>query len=91
MGFFGLSPEDYPELEQNKVVDVWPENWLPVRFFEALGDGNWNMGPSGPIGLRYESFKEVRLALEISDEEWPELFQSIRVLEKAALGEIYKE
>jgi hypothetical protein len=87
MQFFGLTPKDYPEL--NKVVDVWPENWPAVLFFEALGFGNWNMGPAGPVGLRYESFREVKLARGIREDEWPELFESIRILEAAALDEIH--
>lgn len=89
MEFFGLRPEDYPE---NMItVEVWPENWPAVVFFEALGFGSWNMGQGGPVGLRYEVFKEVRIALDISDKEWPELFRSIRILESAALEEMHKE
>ena len=89
MKFWGLTPEDYPEY--NYVVEVWPENWPSVLFFEALGMGNWNMGPNGPTGLRYEAFREVRLAQGITDEVWPEMFRSIRILEQAALDEIHKE
>lgn len=89
MEFFGLRPEDYPEL--NRSVDVWPENWSAVLFFEALGLGSWNIGPGGPIGLRYETFREVRMAQDIPDREWPELFRSIRILESAALDEMHKE
>jgi hypothetical protein len=89
MKFFGLSPDDYPEFTRN--ADVWPENWRAVLFFEALGFGNWNMGPNGPTGLRYEAFKEVRLAQGISGKDWPELFESIRILESAALDEMHKD
>lgn len=89
MEFFGLTPEDYPEYKTS--VDVWPENWRAVVFFESLGLGSWNMGPGGPIGLKPESFKEIRLALEVADDEWPELFKQIRIMEQAALDEIHKE
>lgn len=90
MEFFGLRPEDYPE-KYKSSVDVWPENWLAVVFFEALGIGSWNMGPGGPVGLRYETFKEVRMAQGIADNEWPELFKSVRILESAALSEMHRD
>lgn len=89
MEFFGLRLEDYPEYVTS--VDVWPENWPAVVFFEALGFGSWNVGFGGPIGLRYEAFREVRMALGTLDSEWPELFRAIRILESAALEEMHKE
>jgi hypothetical protein len=89
MEFFGLTEDDYPEFTRS--CDVWPENWRAVRFFEALGFGSWCMGPNGPTGLRYETFKEVRLALGVSETEWPEIFDSVRVLESAALDEMHKD
>jgi hypothetical protein len=89
MEFFGLTTEDYPEFRRN--ADVWPENWSAVTFFDALGFGSWNMGMNGPTGLRYETFREVRLARGISDQEWPEIFEQLRILEAAALEEMMKD
>jgi len=89
MNFLGLTDEDY--VEENADVEVWPDNWLAVCFFEALGKGNWNMGPSGATGIRYEAFREVRRVIPVASSEWPDLFDSIRVMEQAALAEIHKD
>ena len=88
MTLFKLTPEDYAAESQ---VDVWPDNWRAVLFFDALGRGNWNMGPNGPTGLRFEAFREARMAMRVTLAEWPELFESVRVMEAAALDEIYKD
>lgn len=88
MEFFGLKPEDYAA---ENTVEVWPDNVQAVLFFKALGAGSWNMGPNGPTGLRYEAFRETRLALGIRAADWPELFQDIRVMEGAALQEIHDD
>lgn len=88
MQFFGLTADDYAA---ENTVDVWPDNWPAVLFFEALGNGSWNMGPNGPTGMRYEAFREVRIARGVRAADWPALFQDLRVLEQAALEEIHKE
>lgn len=88
MQFLGLRPEDYPE---NAPLDVWPDNWPAMQFLIALGDGSWNMGPSGPVGFRREAFREVRLALRVPSADWPELFEAITIAEAEALDEIHKD
>ena len=88
MQFFGLSPADYAA---ERTCEVWPDNWRAVTVFMALGDGSWNMGPSGPTGLRNECFRELRFSLGIKAAEWHELFADIRVMEQAALDAIHKE
>ncbi len=88
MKFFGLTTEDY---HKENSVEVCPDNWLAVRFMDALGFGNWNMGMGGPTGIRYESFREVRAALGVKKSQWPELFDQIRIMESAALQELHKE
>ncbi len=67
---------------------VFSDNWAAVCFFLALGDGSWNMGPNGPIGLRREAFREVRLALGIRLVDWPEIFRAVEVMDGAALRRI---
>ncbi len=87
MAFFNLTEADYPEAD----IAVCSDNWPAVMFFAALGQGSWNMGSSGPTGLRFETFREVRLARGVRMAEWPDLFTQIRVMEQAALEEIYKD
>lgn len=88
MRMWGLTMRDY---EQENIVEVFPDCWKAVRFFIALGNGSWNMGPNGPVGLRPESFREVRLLQGVKAAEWPALHEDIRVMERAALDEIHKE
>ena len=64
---------------------MWPDNWPAVEFFAALGNGCWQTGNAGPVGLRYESFAEVRFALGIADADWRAMFHDVRVMEGAAL------
>jgi len=88
MEFLGLTAEDYAA--ENTVL-VWPDNWPAVQFVIALGNGSWNMGPSGPVGFRPEAFREIRLARRVRSADWPALLADIHVIESAALDEIHKE
>lgn len=73
-------PEDFPPV----VVEVWPDNWTSVQVFGALST-QWNVGPGGVIGLRYEAMPMVRDCFGISNDDWPEIFHDIRVMESAAV------
>jgi hypothetical protein len=88
MAFWGLSPKDY---EQQNTVRLWPDCWPAVRFFSALGSGAWNLGPNGAAGIRPEAYREVRLALGITTEQWRCIFPDLRPLEEGALEEIHKD
>lgn len=71
------------------AIHVWPDCWRSVLFFNALGMGCWAVAPNGkPFGLRYETFREVRLAQRITAEEWPQVFDDLQVMERAALQEM---
>lgn len=69
-------------------ISVWPDNWRSLLFFNDLGAGCWAAGNKGPIGLRFETFREVRLAHRITADEWPQVFADLQVLERAALDEM---
>lgn len=43
------------------------------------------MGSAGPVGIRPEAFREVRLALGITAAQWRDIYPDVRVLEDAAL------
>lgn len=88
MEFLGLTAEDYAD--QNTVA-VWPDNWPAVQFVVALGNGSWNMGPSGPVGFRPEAFREIRLARRVRAADWSRLLADIHVIEASALDEIHKD
>jgi hypothetical protein len=78
---WGVSPDDFAE----EVVEIWPDCWPAVRFFEAVGPGAWSIGARGPVGIRPEAFREIRLALGINAAQWRDIYPDVRVLEQAAL------
>jgi hypothetical protein len=75
---------------KNELVDVWPDCLRSVTFFDALGAGCWVVGNSGPIGLRPEAFTEVKLAKNVTAEEWPQIYSDVCVMEAAALAVMRK-
>jgi hypothetical protein len=79
---WGLTLDDFKD-EDN--VEVWPENWPTVRFFDAIPPGAWNVGPGGPIGIRPEALREVRLSLGITRPKWQLMYDDVQVMESEAL------
>jgi len=67
-----------------RALDIWPENWPAFCVFHRLRT-QWNVGPGGVIGLRYES---LPLALQIHgvpQEHWPDTLDAIQVMEHETL------
>lgn len=54
---------DTPEPEP---LGIWPEHWIALQVFQAMRT-QWNVGMSGPIGLRYEALPVVMSDLAIDD------------------------
>jgi len=78
--------------DKSKPVDldfhVWEENWPAVSLFLGLST-QWvvQLGMAGLVylGLNYVAVKStVELEL-IPQEQWPDLFHGLRVMERAAL------
>ena len=65
-------------------LGVWPEHWDAVLAFMALGT-QWNVGMAGPIGLRYEVIPIVLRMQGVRRQDWPHVFECIRVMEGEAL------
>ena len=86
MEFFGLKPEDYAE---EHAAEVWPCNVQAVNAFVSMGT-QWRVGPGGAYGLDYGVLPQVLRLAQIPRKEWPQVFDSIRVLEDAALAEMRK-
>lgn len=70
--------------EATRVTEVWPDNMESIRVFSDLAT-QWQMGYSGPIGLRYESLPVVLQMRGIPVEQHEHLFTDLRVLEDEAL------
>jgi hypothetical protein len=81
MALWGVTPEDF----QDEAVEVWPDNWPAVDFFAAIGPGAWSLNSGGPVGIRPEAFREIRLALGITAAQWRDIYPDVRVLEDAAV------
>ena len=65
-------------------VDVWPDNWRAVILFDAVGT-QWRAGPVGILGLDYNVLYRKMDRLHLSEPEYDDLENDIRVLEDAAL------
>lgn len=51
----------------------------------------WRMGPGGPVGLDYGAIPSVLRLMRVKREEWPDLFDDLRVIEREALKEMHKD
>lgn len=80
LAVYGLKPEDYPPPQ----IDLWEENWPAVALFNKL-NGQWRMGPHGPIALDYIVVFHELDRMELSKDGYDDLFGCVRVLEEAAL------
>lgn len=86
LAIWGLRPDDFTE----DALSVWPDNWAAVEFFSYVGAGAWNIGYSGPIGIRPEAYREVRCGLGVTDEQWRDIFRDVCVLEAEAIETMKK-
>lgn len=66
-------------------MPVWPDNWRVLMVFASIGPGAWNVGPSGAIGIRPETFRELRLLHGISAPDWRAMYPDVMAMEAAAL------
>ena len=69
------------------MTEVWPENWRAFVLFSQLNT-QWIMGFGGPVGLRYESVYPLIDREAADDEDWQDLFDDLRTLERGALEAI---
>ena len=72
------------------AVEVWEANEQTLDVFLAL-QTQWRVGMAGPTGLDYNAIPLVMRAYRISRADWPEIFDGIRLMERAALEEMHKD
>lgn len=77
---FGLTLDDY----EKKTVEIWPDNVLPLRVFQAMGT-QWRVGFNGPIGLDYNVLPGVIERIGVPEKERNQVFDDVQVMERAAL------
>lgn len=83
---FGLKL-DTPAPDIN--IEVWPDNWQTLTIFADMAS-QWNVGMSGVIGLRYEALPLVLKLHQVKHKHQQEVFNGLRVMERAAVQEINK-
>lgn len=79
----GLRPEDF----EHESFEIWPENEKSISLFSSVST-QWRMGFSGPTGLDYNVLFARMNRMKLSDQEYEDLFQDIRVIESEALTTI---
>lgn len=73
-------PGDIPD----DLIGIWPCCWESYLTFRAL-ETQWNTGPGGPIGLRYEAVPVVLKLRGVPKKEHRTVFADVRHMEMVAL------
>jgi hypothetical protein len=79
----GLSAADFPPV----ITEVWPDNWLAVEVFSAMGT-QWRTGAAGATGLDYGPLPFVMRVCDVTASRRADTFEAVRVMEAAALGKM---
>ena len=79
---------DAPLVEDK--LELWSDNVAAVEIFGDMLT-QWNVGPGGLVGLRYEALPNLPRYARIPDAEKQSLFDDLRVMERAAITEMRKE
>jgi hypothetical protein len=84
--WLGLTVDDL----RPPVVQVLPENERAFNVFCSMGT-QWREGATGPVGLDYGALPFVLRMMGVRRDEWPRVWDSLRVCELAALEEMHKD
>ena len=69
---------------------VWPDQMEAWAVYRSMNT-QWNMGPRGPVGLRYETLPEIWRRVKVPPERRDEVFLDLQILEAASLNAMYEE
>lgn len=70
-------------------VEVWPENWPAFLLFSEL-QTQWRVGMNGPSGLDYNVLFKKLDRMGLSESEYADLEDDIRVMEFEALSVMHE-
>lgn len=76
-------------IETQNNFFLWPDNERVMQVFGCLLT-EWNMGPSGPIGLKIESIVCVLRLLDVPRVAWSTVIADLRHAEAEALKIFYE-
>ena len=83
----GIRREDVADTSE---TEIWPENHTAFRLFYEI-QSQWRMGPVGRANLDYNVAFTYMDLLDIEQSERHEVMKAIRVMEQAALAQMYKD
>ena len=85
MESFGLTEDDYAnDVATENAIEIWPENLKAVVLFKQLST-QWRYSFSGATGLDYNVLFKKLDRMQLSDEQYTDLEEDVRVMENAAL------
>lgn len=70
--------------EAQETVEVWPCCVPAVNVMVAMST-QWNIGMSGPTGLKYESLPFVMKTAGVAAKDRADVFDDLRIMEDVAL------
>lgn len=76
----GFAPEDYAD----DFVECWPEHWAAFRVFSDIAN-QWRIGPGGLIALDYTVLFHRMDRLDLTPDDYEQMFDDVREMETAAL------
>lgn len=87
LALIGIRRED---VEDTSVIEVWPENELPLSVFREVSS-QWRFGPQGPTALDWNIVFRVMDLMGIKSKRQLNVIAAIRIMENAALRQINKD
>lgn len=76
---------------KDEFVECWPDNWPIVQVFAGMLSQLNIGGMGGVIGLRYEALPLVFRMYDIKREDEQDIFDGLRVMERAAVKLLNKD
>ena len=67
-----------------EVIEVWPENWPAFNLFNKVST-QWRDNGYDPVGLDYTPLFYLMRRMNLSDQEWDDLFEAVQILEAEAV------
>ncbi len=72
------------------VVEIWPENEKAISLFSSVST-QWRIGMGGPTGLDYNVLFHLLDRMRLTDTEYDQLFDDVRIIESEALTILNKK
>jgi len=88
-----VRPDEATQLGQlaavigDQCTELWQDNVTAVEVFVDMMT-QWNVGPAGVVGMRYEALPVVLRLRGVPPADRPDVFRCLRVMERAAIEEM---